>query len=95
MVIDNAFCDQADADDCLITIHHRSESKVKSTATTATKKSSNDNIMASATSSSGENLVDEIAKAAYFKAEARGFMSGQELDDWLEAEAELRTTHAQ
>ncbi len=30
-----------------------------------------------------------IALAAYFKAEARGFYPGHELDDWLEAEHEL------
>lgn len=30
-----------------------------------------------------------IATAAYYKAEARGFMPGRELDDWLEAEAEM------
>ena len=30
-----------------------------------------------------------IATAAYYKAEARGFQPGRELDDWLEAEAEL------
>jgi hypothetical protein len=29
-----------------------------------------------------------IATAAYFKAEARGFQPGRELQDWLEAEAE-------
>lgn len=29
----------------------------------------------------------EIATAAYFGAEARGFAPGRELDDWLEAEA--------
>ncbi|MDI6746395.1 MAG: DUF2934 domain-containing protein [Rhodocyclaceae bacterium] len=30
-----------------------------------------------------------IATAAYYKAVARGFASGQELDDWLQAEAEF------
>ena len=29
-----------------------------------------------------------ISVAAYFKAEARGFKQGKELDDWLEAENE-------
>ncbi|HEX8963356.1 MAG TPA: DUF2934 domain-containing protein [Rhodocyclaceae bacterium] len=33
--------------------------------------------------------LDRIAQAAYYKAESRGFVPGQELDDWLEAEAEL------
>lgn len=31
----------------------------------------------------------EIARLAYAKAEARGFTPGHEMDDWLEAEAEL------
>jgi len=35
-----------------------------------------------------EDPLDHIATAAYYKAEARGFIPGQELDDWLEAEAE-------
>ena len=30
-----------------------------------------------------------IAQAAYRRAEARGFSSGQALDDWLSAEAEV------
>ena len=31
----------------------------------------------------------QIALAAYFKAERRGFASGYELDDWLEAEHDI------
>lgn len=30
-----------------------------------------------------------IAERAYYKAEARGFESGHELEDWLTAEAEV------
>ncbi len=30
-----------------------------------------------------------IAEAAYFKAERRGFVCGGELEDWVEAEAEV------
>ncbi len=30
-----------------------------------------------------------IAEAAYFKAAQRGFAKGGELDDWIEAEAEI------
>jgi hypothetical protein len=30
-----------------------------------------------------------IAQAAYFRAQARGFAPGQELEDWLQAEAEI------
>jgi hypothetical protein len=32
-----------------------------------------------------------IREAAYFKAEARGFAPGHELEDWLAAEAALDT----
>jgi len=31
----------------------------------------------------------EVAEAAYFRAEHRGFLPGYELEDWLDAEAEL------
>jgi hypothetical protein len=31
-----------------------------------------------------------IALAAYYRAERRGFAAGRELDDWLEAENELK-----
>jgi hypothetical protein len=31
-----------------------------------------------------------IQQAAYYKAEARGFAPGYELQDWIEAEAEVR-----
>lgn len=30
-----------------------------------------------------------IARAAYFRAEKRGFAPGRELQDWIEAEAEV------
>lgn len=42
-----------------------------------------------------ENLTEEarrreeIARRAYFKAEARGFAPGGEVADWLQAEAEI------
>jgi hypothetical protein len=32
-----------------------------------------------------------IAEAAYYRAQEREFAPGHELEDWLEAEAELRT----
>lgn len=37
----------------------------------------------------GSNLADDVAIAAYYKAQARGFMPGGETADWLAAEAEL------
>jgi len=33
--------------------------------------------------------TEMIAQAAYLRAEKRGFEAGRELDDWLEAEAEI------
>lgn len=30
-----------------------------------------------------------IAEAAYYRAQARGFVPGQEIEDWLQAEAEI------
>ncbi len=41
-----------------------------------------------------ENIQDiryaRIAENAYYKAEARGFEPGHELEDWLAAESEIR-----
>ncbi len=39
-----------------------------------------------------EYLEGEIAREAYFKAEARGFAPGYELADWLEAKQEVLET---
>lgn len=35
------------------------------------------------------SLEEDIAVRAYFKAEARGFEPGHDLDDWLAAESEI------
>jgi hypothetical protein len=35
------------------------------------------------------NRISEIAQAAYYKAERRGFIPGYEIEDWLEAELEV------
>jgi len=37
----------------------------------------------------GKVLPDHIATAAYFRAQARGFEPGKEIEDWLNAEADL------
>lgn len=34
-------------------------------------------------------LYNLVAVAAYYRAEKRGFVPGEELQDWLEAEAEI------
>jgi len=36
-----------------------------------------------------EGVSNRVAEAAYYKAEARGFEPGHEVDDWLDAEREL------
>jgi hypothetical protein len=40
-----------------------------------------------------EKNHDEIAAAAYYKAQARGFKPGKEADDWLSAEEEIAKAH--
>lgn len=40
-----------------------------------------------------EKLQKMIAERAYSKAEKRGFASGHELEDWLEAEAEVKNQY--
>ncbi len=40
--------------------------------------------------SSEEILRDQIAEAAYYRALHRGFAQGFDLDDWLQAELEVR-----
>jgi hypothetical protein len=37
----------------------------------------------------GQNREQQIAEAAYFRAEQRNFEAGRALDDWLAAEVEI------
>jgi Protein of unknown function (DUF2934) len=39
--------------------------------------------------SNGEDRDSEIALRAYYRAEARGYEPGYEIQDWLDAEAEV------
>ena len=39
---------------------------------------------------SDEELKRLIAEAAYYRAQERGFKPGYELEDWVQAEAEVR-----
>lgn len=39
---------------------------------------------------SREEIYKLIQEAAYYKAKARGFAPGHEVQDWIEAEAEVR-----
>jgi len=38
-----------------------------------------------------DELRESIATAAYYRAQERGFEPGQELDDWLAAETEIKS----
>jgi hypothetical protein len=40
-------------------------------------------------SSPSASPIEQVAIAAYFKAESRGFEPGHELEDWLAAEREV------
>ena len=42
------------------------------------------------TALSNEDIYRLIAETAYFKAKARGFAPGHEVQDWIEAETEVR-----
>jgi hypothetical protein len=42
-------------------------------------------------SSSSQDRVFQIAEAAYYRAEKRGFEPGLELDDWFTAEQEINS----
>lgn len=40
----------------------------------------------------GDEIQESIAKAAYYRARERGFEPGKEMDDWLIAEAEIKSS---
>ena len=44
---------------------------------------------------SAQDVERFIQESAYYKAQARGFAPGGELQDWLAAEAEIRRTPQQ
>lgn len=66
----------------------KSEAKSKSSQVKSKKVSTNQNESLAADSSS-ELMRFQVAETAYYKAEARGFETGHELEDWLAAEAEV------
>jgi Protein of unknown function (DUF2934) len=70
-------------------------STMKSTATNPKSNSKADKAARAAviqcdTSPGQDSQFDYIATAAYYKAEARQFAPGQELDDWLLAEQDFK-----
>lgn len=40
-------------------------------------------------------LAQAISQAAYYRAEARGFESGHEIEDWIEAEKQVANKSVQ
>jgi hypothetical protein len=50
---------------------------------------------AAASASASSPTYDEIAEAAYHRYLRRGGSDGQDLDDWVEAERELRSRRTQ
>lgn len=40
-----------------------------------------------------EKLQKMVAERAYCKAEKRGFAAGHEMEDWLEAESEIKNQY--
>jgi hypothetical protein len=63
--------------------------KSATTKPKVSRRAEPNDIMALEAALSSAELVDHIATAAYYKAAARSFSPGRELDDWLEAEAEF------
>ena len=71
-------------------------SKKKVAKKKVAKKSATKKIAKTATNPASLDVTPEerwrmIAVAAYHKAEKRGFVAGNELDDWTEAEQEIDT----
>ena len=62
----------------------------KTAAASSTPKSPRKDDGASPKGLSNEDLYKLIQETAYFKAKARGFAPGREVQDWIEAEAEVR-----
>ncbi len=56
---------------------------------TLSKKPAPSDMGATALSVNPETRQNQIALSAYYRAQARGFSAGRELEDWLEAEQEV------
>jgi len=61
------------------------EMKAKRAEATPLNRCNNDEIASQA----ADGRINCIATMAYYKAEARGFIPGKEVEDWLAAEAEF------
>jgi len=58
-------------------------------ASTTAKKGNSEQHLGSGPTLNAEERNRLVAQAAYFRAEKRGFAPGCELQDWIEAEAEV------
>ncbi|OGL46836.1 MAG: hypothetical protein A2149_05045 [Candidatus Schekmanbacteria bacterium RBG_16_38_11] len=59
-------------------------------STTGTTKEKSSSSKASQRSSSQKDLSEEVRKVAYGLYEKRGCTPGRDLDDWLEAEKQIK-----
>jgi hypothetical protein len=66
---------------------------MKKQKTTRKQKTTPESIDVSQSGVTAEERHRLIAEKAYLRAERRGFTPGAELQDWLEAEAEIETMH--
>jgi hypothetical protein len=64
---------------------------MESTQISSRKNSIQRRTRASKGGEAGVNQDEHIAVAAYYRAEARNFEPGYEMDDWLAAEEQLTT----
>jgi hypothetical protein len=71
----------------------RSDSRRKIQSTKTARRTAKRPVVTAApmngTSVSPEERHQMIAEAAYYRAEQRGFLGGDPLQDWIEAEAEV------
>lgn len=63
--------------------------KASSKAKSASKSKTGSSQAAKKRLDHGDERYVYISEAAYYRAQARGFEQGHELEDWLAAEAEL------
>jgi hypothetical protein len=70
-----------------VTVRKRAPRKAAATASKTPRMGTTDNTPASFVGPGQRAAL--IAKAAYFRAEKRGFAPGHETEDWLAAESEV------
>ena len=68
---------------------HQSTTSEKNLAKPSRKNSKISSVKARQGGGNGEDRQHMISTAAYYRAERRGFNGGDEVQDWLEAEAEI------